>query len=159
MVAARGAPGAGVRELSMGIAVLSRSLAQVNRGSRSPRPLSIRGHPEPPLSSPRIFDPRAPARSGILEAVSKLIRRRVVIHGIVQGVFFRESTRRQAEGAGVNGWVRNLQDGTVEAAFEGALSAVEALLEFCRCGPPGAQVTDVEVFEEVPQGDTGFAVR
>lgn len=83
----------------------------------------------------------------------------MVVHGRVQGVFFRESTRRQAEASGVDGWVQNLQDGTVEAVFEGALTAVEALLEFCRCGPPGAQVADVEVFEEIPLGDTGFAVR
>lgn len=83
----------------------------------------------------------------------------MVIHGRVQGVFFRESTRREAEACGVAGWVRNLPDGTVEATFEGTRAAVERILEFCRLGPPGADVTKVEAFEESPLGVDGFTVQ
>ncbi len=91
--------------------------------------------------------------------MSDLIRKRVVVHGLVQGVFFRESTRRVAEAAGVNGWVRNLSDGMVEAVLEGRTDAVRQVSAFCRVGPPGAEVTHLEVFDEVPRGEVGFAVR
>lgn len=87
------------------------------------------------------------------------IRRRVVVHGRVQGVFFRDSTRRRAQGAGVAGWVRNRPDGAVEAVFEGAPEAVEALVRFAGEGPRGAEVERVEVGEEPPEGLTGFSVR
>ena len=87
-----------------------------------------------------------------------MIRRRVVIHGHVQGVFFRDSTRRLAEREGVAGWVRNRPDGAVEAVFEGDAEAVERLLRFMREGPCGAQVERVDVAEEEPEGLRGFSV-
>jgi acylphosphatase len=77
----------------------------------------------------------------------------------VQGVFFRDTTRREAASRGVAGWVRNRPDGTVEAVFEGDPDAVEAMLAFCRQGPRGAQVDHVEVIEEVREGLGGFEVR
>ena len=85
-----------------------------------------------------------------------MIRRRVVAHGLVQGVFFRDTLRRRAETAGVSGWVRNNRDGTVEALFEGDADAVGRLVAFCRRGPRGAVVERIEVFEEEPEGLTGF---
>ena len=86
------------------------------------------------------------------------VRKRVAVHGRVQGVFFRDTTRRMAQSRGVTGWVRNREDGAVEAAFEGEADAVEALVEFARQGPRGAAVERVEVTEEVPQGEDGFRV-
>ena len=88
-----------------------------------------------------------------------MIRRRVVIHGHVQGVFFRDSTRRLAEREGVAGWVRNRGDGSVEAVFEGEPEAVERLVRFAREGPRGAQVEHADVAEEGPEGLRGFGVR
>ena len=87
-----------------------------------------------------------------------MIRRRVVVHGRVQGVFFRDTTRRLADQHGVAGWVRNNWDGTVEAVFEGEPDAVERLVRFCHDGPRGAEVERVEVFEEEPEGLRGFDV-
>jgi acylphosphatase len=86
-------------------------------------------------------------------------RRRVVVQGRVQGVFFRETTRRRAQAAGIRGWARNLPDGTVEAVFEGEREAVERLVEFVREGPRGARVDWVDVVSEEPEGLDGFAVR
>jgi acylphosphatase len=83
------------------------------------------------------------------------VRRRVVVRGDVQGVFFRDSTRREAESRGVGGSVTNRGDGTVEAVFEGPAAAVDAMVEFCRSGPSRAQVEDVEVTEEKPEGRGG----
>jgi acylphosphatase len=88
-----------------------------------------------------------------------VIRRRVVVHGEVQGVFFRDSTRREAEGRGLSGWVCNRADGAVEAVFEGPESAVEELVAWCRSGPSRAEVRDVEVLEEEAEGLEGFRVR
>ncbi len=88
-----------------------------------------------------------------------MIRRRIVIHGHVQGVFFRDSTRRLAEREGVAGSVRNRADGAVEAVFEGEPEAVERLVRFAREGPRGARVERVDVTEEDPEGLRGFAVR
>jgi acylphosphatase len=88
-----------------------------------------------------------------------VIRRRVVIAGLVQGVLFRDSTRRLARQHGVSGWVANRRDGNVEAVFEGDLDAVERLVSFSREGPRGARVDSVEVVEEEPAGITGFEVR
>jgi acylphosphatase len=88
-----------------------------------------------------------------------VIRRHVLVHGRVQGVWFRETTRRTAEGTGVSGWVRNTADGAVEAVFEGPEHAVEALVAFCADGPPRARVDRVDVREEPPEGIDGFAVR
>jgi acylphosphatase len=73
-------------------------------------------------------------------------------------VFFRDSTRRRAEAAGVAGWVRNTPEGAVEAVFEGEPDAVEAMVEFCRRGPSRAEVAAVDVEEERPEGLTGFRV-
>ena len=88
-----------------------------------------------------------------------LTRKRVVVSGRVQGVFFRDSVRRRAEGAGVAGWVRNTPEGTVEAVFEGDPGAVDELVEFCRRGPSRAEVASVEVAEEDPEGLAGFEVH
>jgi acylphosphatase len=88
-----------------------------------------------------------------------VIRRRAIVHGRVQGVFFRDTTRRQADARDVAGWVRNRPDGTVEAVFEGDLDAVEAMVAFCREGPRGARVERVEVSEEKPEGLATFKVR
>jgi acylphosphatase len=87
------------------------------------------------------------------------VRKRCVIHGDVQGVFFRDSTRRHAQQRGVAGWVRNNRDGTVEAVFEGEPEAVERLVQWSGEGPRGAYVSSVDVFEEEPEGLSGFAVR
>jgi acylphosphatase len=81
------------------------------------------------------------------------------VHGSVQGVFFRDTTRRLAEQQGVSGWVRNNRDGTVEAVFEGDDDAVERLVAFAHEGPRGAHVERVEVFDEEPEGARGFAIR
>lgn len=88
-----------------------------------------------------------------------MIRRRVVVHGFVQGVFFRDTIRRAARGAGVAGWVRNTRDGTVEAVLEGEPEAVERLVALCQRGPSGARVDRVDVFDEEPGGLTGFSIR
>jgi acylphosphatase len=87
-----------------------------------------------------------------------LIRRRVVVEGRVQGVWFRETTRRLAGSRGVCGWVRNRADGAVEAVFEGEPGAVEAMLAFSREGPERARVEGVTVTEEEPEGLEGFRV-
>lgn len=86
------------------------------------------------------------------------VRKRVVVHGRVQGVFFRDATRRLAERHRVAGSVRNTTDGTVEAVFEGPTSAVEELVAFCEKGPHGAAVERVEIYEESPDGLRGFSV-
>ena len=88
-----------------------------------------------------------------------MIRRRVVVHGLVQGVFFRDSVQRRASSSGVSGWVRNTRDGAVEGVFEGNREAVEALVEFCREGPRGARVDRVDVIDEAAEGLSGFAIR
>ncbi|MGH3136235.1 MAG: acylphosphatase [Gaiellaceae bacterium] len=77
-----------------------------------------------------------------------MIRRRVIVHGFVQGVFFRDSVRRRAVEAGVTGWVRNNRDGTVEAVFEGPREVVERLVAFCNDGPRGARVDRIEIATE-----------
>jgi acylphosphatase len=87
------------------------------------------------------------------------VRRRVVVHGDVQGVFFRDSARQRAQSRGVAGWVTNRSDGAVEAVFEGDPDAVEAMVSFCRDGPRGASVERVEENEEEPEGLDGFSVR
>ena len=86
-------------------------------------------------------------------------RRHVVVHGGVQGVFFRDSARDEAEREGVAGWVANRDDGAVEAVFEGDPQAVERLVDWCRSGPSSANVESVEVDEEEPEGISGFRVR
>ena len=86
------------------------------------------------------------------------IRRRVVVHGRVQGVFFRDTARRMAQARAVTGWARNRPDGTLEAVFEGEPEAVEAMVRFARQGPRGAAVERVEVNGEEPEGLSGFGV-
>jgi acylphosphatase len=88
-----------------------------------------------------------------------MIRRRVIVHGRVQGVFFRDSTRRRAQQRGVNGWVTNRRDGAVEAVFEGDEESVESLVAYARKGPRGAQVERVDVLDEEPEGLTAFSIR
>ncbi len=84
------------------------------------------------------------------------IRKRLLIDGRVQGVFFRESCRRQATAAGVAGWARNLDDGRVEVVLEGGAEAVERVVAWCRTGPALAVVTGVQVSGEAAQGLSGF---
>jgi acylphosphatase len=86
------------------------------------------------------------------------IRRRVVVSGRVQGVYFRDATRRRAIAAGVDGWVRNRPDGTVEALLEGLPEAVDRLVAFCHSGPPAARVDRVQVEEQEPGDLRGFTV-
>ena len=88
-----------------------------------------------------------------------LVRRRVVVTGRVQGVWFRESCRREADSLRVAGWVRNRSDGAVEAAFEGESAAVLAMVAWCKTGPPYAEVDHVDVADERPEGVVGFRVR
>ncbi len=87
------------------------------------------------------------------------MRRRVVVQGRVQGVFFRDSLRRLAEREGVSGWARNTSEGTVEAVFEGEPDDVERLVSFAKIGPPDAIVEAVNVSQEEPEGLTGFSIR
>jgi acylphosphatase len=87
-----------------------------------------------------------------------MVRRRVVVHGRVQGVGFRYAVARAAATRGVSGWARNRPDGTLEAAFEGEPEAVESLVQFCQDGPRGAEVERVEAFEEEPEGLARFDV-
>ncbi len=108
----------------------------------------------------------APGADGIayeqeeLRAMSAApVRRRAIVHGFVQGVWFRASVRERARARGVAGWARNRPDGTVEVALEGEADAVESVLVYCRTGPPGARVDRVEVFDEPPEGLSGFSVR
>jgi acylphosphatase len=88
-----------------------------------------------------------------------MIRYRVLVSGRVQGVFYRDTCRRVAQQHGVNGWVRNLPDGRVEAVFEGAPADVEHLVGWARRGPRLAVVTGVDTRAEPPEGLRGFEVR
>jgi acylphosphatase len=88
-----------------------------------------------------------------------MVRRRLRVTGRVQGVWFRESCREVADRLGVAGSVRNRADGTVEVVAEGPPSEVEALVAWCRSGPPAARVTGVDVVAEEPEGLVGFRVR
>lgn len=86
------------------------------------------------------------------------VRRRVVVSGDVQGVFFRATCRDEARRRGLAGAVRNRPDGRVEAHFEGDPAAVDEMVEWCRHGPPLARVATVEVSDEEPRGERGFSV-
>ena len=90
-----------------------------------------------------------------------MARRRVhvFVSGRVQGVYYRATTRERAQKQGVDGWVRNLDDGRVEAVFEGPEADVEAMVEFCHEGSERANVTDLEIEDEDPEGIDGFEVR
>jgi acylphosphatase len=87
------------------------------------------------------------------------MRKRVVVSGDVQGVFFRDTSRRLALRSGVAGWVRNLPDGRVEAVFEGDAAAVDRLVDWARQGPREARVERVEVYDEPSEALNGFEVR
>lgn len=87
-----------------------------------------------------------------------MVRKRVVVTGHVQGVFFRDSCRREAESRRVHGWVRNNDDGSVEAAFEGD-DEVEQMVAWMRHGPADARVENVDVQTEEPEGLPGFRIR
>jgi acylphosphatase len=87
------------------------------------------------------------------------VRTRVIIDGVVQGVWFRASTQREAAALGLAGWVRNLPDGRVEAVFEGPAESVLRMVEWCRRGPDRAIVTSVQTYDETPEGLRSFAVR
>lgn len=88
---------------------------------------------------------------------SEHVAREVVVHGLVQGVFFRDSCRREAQRLGVVGWIRNEPDGTVAGHFEGPRDAVDELVRWCHVGPPHARVQRVDVQEDEPRGAEGFA--
>lgn len=94
-----------------------------------------------------------------MSAAETSARRRVVVHGRVQGVWFRDSCRNEALARGVTGFVRNRSDGAVEAVFEGPAEAVAAMVAWSRVGPPRAEVTGVSVEEEHPRGEVGYAIR
>lgn len=90
----------------------------------------------------------------------KLRRIHAIVHGRVQGVFFRDYTRRQAVELGLSGWVRNLPDRTVETEFEGEDDKVRQMLSWLSAGSPMAEVTDVDSREEEPVGENGdFVIR
>lgn len=91
--------------------------------------------------------------------MSVVVRAHVWVGGRVQGVWYRESARREALRLELAGWVRNLSDGRVEAVFEGPAEKVATAVEWCRGGPERALVTDLEVADETPEGLTGFDVR
>jgi acylphosphatase len=88
-----------------------------------------------------------------------MVRRRVVVHGRVQGVFFRDSTRERARAHGVCGWIANRSDGAVEAVLEGEPEAVDSVVRFLETGPPSAEVERIETSDEAPEGLSGFSVR
>jgi acylphosphatase len=87
------------------------------------------------------------------------IRRNLIVHGKVQGVFFRDSVRETAENEGVSGWAAHRDDGAVEVVLEGPVGAVESVVGFCRIGPMSADVASVDVNEEEPEGLSGFETR
>jgi acylphosphatase len=87
------------------------------------------------------------------------IRRRLVVHGKVQGVFYRDSTRDAARNEGVAGWAANRSDGSVEVVLEGPPEAVKSVVGYCRRGPSSADVHSVDEHEETPEGLTGFQIR
>jgi acylphosphatase len=87
------------------------------------------------------------------------IRRRAIVRGRVQGVFFRDSVRQRAEAHGVSGWARNRPDGTVEVVLEGPQDAVDRVARFLHTGPRQARVEDVELADEQPEGLSGFKTR
>jgi acylphosphatase len=88
-----------------------------------------------------------------------VVRRRLLVSGRVQGVWFRESCRQEAAALGVTGWVRNLSDGRVEVVVEGPPAAVERMVAWCGHGPDSARVDTVDVDVAEPVGERGFRVR
>jgi len=92
-------------------------------------------------------------------APQEQIRVHVFVSGRVQGVGYRYSTMDEAQRLGVNGWVRNLPDGRVEAVFEGSKTVVEEIIRWCHKGPTAAVVKDVAVEDEELEGLRGFETR
>lgn len=91
--------------------------------------------------------------------MNERVARRLRIHGRVQGVFYRESMRREAQRLGITGWVRNRTDGTVEALVEGEAAALEAMFAWAGRGPEDAQVTRVDSSDAAPEGAASFEKR
>jgi len=124
--------------------------------------LDLKQPPQNASSPPR--NGSSPARKGIvgrIDASSNLptvIRRRVIVYGMVQGVFYRDTCRRIAWQQGVAGWVRNRPDGTVEAVFEGEQDAVDRMVAWARHGPRHAAVERIETLAEEPEGFTDFSI-
>jgi acylphosphatase len=87
------------------------------------------------------------------------VARHLTISGRVQGVFFRDSLRREAQARGVSGWARNTEEGTVEAVLEGESADVDRVVDWCRAGPSRAEVDEVRVGEREPAGLSGFEIR
>lgn len=107
-----------------------------------------------PVGTPR----RCADHSGSLTAMDRQ-RRRVIVTGRVQNVWYRDTCRSEALARDVAGWVHNGADGSVEAVFEGSAPAVEQMISWCRSGPPRARVDNVEVILEAVKGESGFVVR
>ena len=93
------------------------------------------------------------------QSTTETVRARVFVSGTVQGVYYRANTRETARERGVDGWVQNLDDGRVEAVFEGKPSDVEEMVQWCHEGSPAAEVEDVDVEYEEPSGIIGFSVK
>jgi acylphosphatase len=87
------------------------------------------------------------------------VRRRVIVSGRVQNVWYRDSCRSEALARGVGGWVRNCSDGSVEAVFEGSQDSVDQMIAWCRVGPPRALVNEIDVIPEPVQAEDGFVIR
>jgi acylphosphatase len=87
------------------------------------------------------------------------VRRRLVVQGRVQGVFFRDSTRQRARSAGVTGWARNRPDGAVEVVLEGPPEAVGQVEAYVKRGPGDSSVESVQAHDEAPEGVSGFDTR
>ena len=95
-----------------------------------------------------------------MQKKSDKLRAHVIVHGLVQGVWFRQSTKDEADRLGVTGWVRNLPDRSVEAVFEGETKKVEAIVGWCHRGPAGAEVNSVDVSWEPYRQESGhFEIR
>jgi acylphosphatase len=118
--------------------------------------LSTQGEPSISPSGARALPANSPFAG---YGADMTVRRRVFVTGRVQGVGFRYAVAERARTRGVHGWVRNLASGQVEAVFEGEPDAVEAMVGFCRRGPLGARVDDVQVADEEPRGEAGFSAR
>jgi len=88
-----------------------------------------------------------------------VVRVRVTVRGRVQGVWYRDTCDRVARSIGVNGWVRNLPDGSVQVVAEGEREFVDGLLEWCQEGPPQANVTEIDIVDEQPTGEREFRIR
>jgi len=97
--------------------------------------------------------------AGAIDNAPVSIRKRLLVQGRVQGVFFRDSLRELARSESVAGWARNRSDGTVEVVLEGSDEAVARVIEFCERGPEQARVHGVEIDAEEPDGLTGFEIR